>query len=229
MVKGIFFDLTNTLQDFDFDKQWNLLHKLILEETKNEISLGELKKYYQQTYEIYRLGKIKGDFEFFNLVFKQLALNVSKEQIDSITKKHLVIRKQFTSLPDKYAETLTELKKHFKLAIVSSGVWLWAEYDFKNIFGFEMNNHFDLIVNSYEEGYLKDSGKLFEIALLKLNLKANEVAFVGDDYEKDILLAKEHGMKTIFLNKKNEPFEGDITIKKLSDLIEQINAIKRII
>ncbi len=228
MVKALFFDLTDTLQNFDWDKQWPLLIEIIKRETSLELPLEELKKYYQQTYEIYRLGKIKSDFDFFDLLFLQLALNVSKEQIEKIIPKHLEMRKQYTWLPQNYDETLTELKKHFKLAIVSSGVWPWGDYDYEKIFGFPMKKHFDLIVNSYEEGYLKDSGKLFEIALEKLSLKAGDVAFVGDNYDKDILFAKEKGMKTVFLNRKKESLQGDITIEELSDLREKIEELKKI-
>ncbi len=228
MVKALFFDLTDTLQNFDWDKQWPLLQDIIKKEISYEIQPGQLKKYYQQTYELYRLGKIKNDFDFFDLLFKQMALNITKEKIEKILLQHLEIRKQFTWLPDNYNETLIELRKHFKLAIVSSGVWPWGDYDYEKIFGFKMKKHFDLIVNSYDEGYLKDSGKLFDIALEKMKLKANEVAFVGDNYEKDILLAKQYGMKTIFLNKKKESLGGDITIEKLSDLLSVIKKIETI-
>ena len=226
MVKALFFDLTDTLQNFDWDKQWPLLIKAIKEETSHELDLFDLKKYYQQTYEIYRLGKIKNDFEFFDLLFRQLAINISDKQIEKIVVRHLAIRKEFTWLPEKYEETLNELSKHFKLVIVSSGVWPWGDYDYEKIFGFPMKKHFDLIVNSYEEGYLKDSGKLFDIALKKLSLAPNEVAFVGDNYEKDILLAKQYGMKTVFLNKKDEALQGDITIRQLSDLVKKLKEVK---
>jgi len=226
MVKALFFDLTDTLQDFDWEKQWPLLIEIIKKETSYTIPIEDLKQRYQQAYEIYRLGKIKRDFDFFEALFRLLGLNVSKEQIEKIIPQHLEMRKNFTHLPEKYEETLIKLRKHFKLAIVSSGVWPWGDYDYEKIFGFEMKKHFDLIVNSYNEGYLKDSGKLFEIALNKLDLKPSEVAYVGDSYEKDILLAKAYGMKTIFLNKKKESLQGDITIKELKNLVDLIKELK---
>ena len=107
-------------------------------------------------------------------------------------------------------------------------MWPWGDYDYEKIFGFKMKKHFDLIVNSFEEGYLKDSTKLFDIALEKMDFEPSEVAYVGDSYEKDVLLAKQYGMKTIYLNKKKESRQGDITIEKLSDLVTYINDIKSI-
>ena len=77
MVRALFFDLTDTLQDFDWNKQWVLLQEVIMEEAGDEVPIDLLKKYYQQTYDLYRLGKIKNDFEFFDLLFRQLAMNIS--------------------------------------------------------------------------------------------------------------------------------------------------------
>jgi putative hydrolase of the HAD superfamily len=228
MVKAIFFDLSDTLQEFDWDKQWALLEALLNLELDIKIDSVLLKQKYQQCYEFYRLGKINNDFDFFDLLFRQLAVNVSKKQIKLISKKHLEIRKQFTHLPQNYSSTLTELKKHFILAIVSSGVWPWGDYDFEKIFGFKMKKHFDLIVNSYEEGYLKESGKLFEIALKKLKLNPADVVYVGNNFQTDVLVAKNFGMKTVFLNKKNEFKEGDITINSFSQLMDKIEELKRL-
>jgi HAD superfamily hydrolase (TIGR01549 family) len=226
MVRALFFDLTGTLQLFDWDKQWPLLQKIIEKETNHFVSLLDLKQKYQQCYESYRLGWIKNDIDFFDLLFRQLALNVSKKQLKKIVIEHLKIRKNFTWLPKDYDITLKELRKYFRLVIVSSGCWPWGDYDFEKIFGFKMNKHFDLIVNSFEEGYLKDSGKLFEIALKKLKLKPSEVAYVGDNYKKDILLAKNFGLKTVFLNNKKIRFNGDITITSFSNLNKKVNELK---
>ncbi|MDD3083494.1 MAG: HAD hydrolase-like protein [Candidatus ainarchaeum sp.] len=161
-------------------------------------------------------------------MFKQLAINLPKKKIKLIAKKHLEIRKNFTWLPKNYNETLSELKKHFKLVIVSSGVWPWGNYDFEKIFGFKMKKHFDFIVNSFEYGFLKDSEMLFKIALKKTGLKKKDVAFVGNSYEDDILLAKKFGLKTIFLNKNNKNKKGDLTIISLKELKEKINVIKKL-
>lgn len=91
-----------------------------------------------------------------------------------------------------------------------------------------MKKHFDFIVNSFEYGFLKDSEMLFKIALKKTGLKKKDVAFVGNSYEDDILLAKKFGLKTIFLNKNNKNKKGDLTIISLKELKEKINVIKKL-
>jgi putative hydrolase of the HAD superfamily len=228
MVKALFFDLTDTLQEFNWNKQWPLLRQLIKKETNHNLIIEDLKKYYQQAYEVYRLGFINSDEVFFDLMFRMMDLYVPKSQIKKVAKKHLELRGKYTWLPKNYLQTMNELKKHFKLAVVSSGVMPWAYYDFEKFFGFEFDDHFDYIIDSYSNGYLKESGKLFDIVLKKMKLKPNQVAFVGNDYKSDILVAKKHKMKTIFLNKKNENKKGNITIKKLSDLVNNIEKIKKL-
>ena len=218
MLKAIFFDLTDTLQHFDWNKQWQLLVPYVNKTLKTNIATDEFKKKYQQVYESYRLGWINDDKEFFDLLCRQLSINATKRQVIAIAKKNLSIRKRFTWLPRDYDKTLKELRKRYKLAVVSSGVATWCYHDYKRIFGFDFKKHFDLVLFSQEQGYLKDSGKLFEVALKKLRLKPGEAVFVGNDYEEDILLAKRHGLGTAYLNKEGTKGKADYLIRELREL-----------
>ncbi|MDO8647707.1 MAG: HAD family hydrolase [Candidatus Diapherotrites archaeon] len=228
MVNALFFDLTDTLQEFDWSKQWKLLVPIVGKELKHDIDGEVFRQKYQQVYESYRLGWISSDFEFFDLLFKQLGLNASKRQILNIVKKHLEIRKDFTWLPKDYKKTLQALRKDFGLAVVSSGVAPWGYYDFKRIFGFDFKKDFDLVLFSSEQGFLKESGKLFELALKKFKLKPRDAAFVGNSYNDDVLLAKKFGLKTVFLNKKREPKgKSDFEISELCELLKISEALKK--
>ena len=228
MVKALFFDLTETLQEFDWSRQWRLLVQMVSKELKCKIEAEDFRKKYQQVYESYRLGRISSDFEFFDLLFRQLGLNASKHQIARIARKHLEIRKSFTWLPKDYRKTLKELRKSFKLAVASSSVSDWVYHDFKKIFGFDFKKDFDAVFFSQEQGFLKESGKLFEKALKRFKLKPEEAAFVGNQYAGDVLLAKEFGLKAVFLNKKREPKgKADFAISKLADLLKIREELKK--
>lgn len=224
MAKALFFDLTGTLQNFNWDKQWELFGAVLRKILKTKINMAAFKEMYQQVYESYRLGEIKTDRQFFDLLFRQLGLNVSKVQQQRIIKQHLAIRKNFTWLPKDYNKVLAELKKDFKLALVSSCVRTWAEWDYKNIFGFNLGKHFDLIHTSQDAGYLKESGKLFEYALKKLKLNKKETAFVDDSYDA-ILIAKKYGLKTILLSSKKGGKE-DLKIKRFNELLKIRDKLK---
>lgn len=219
MVKALLFDLTGTLQEFDWEKQWKLLIPIVEKELKLKIERESFKAKYQQAYEYYRLGMFKSDAGFFGLLFMQLGFNASKPQISRIARKHLQIRSRFTKLPKDYRKTLKELRKSFKLVVSSNAVSAWCYYDFKKIFGFDFAKDFDAVFFSQEHSFLKESGELFKLALKKFRLKPSEAAFVGDDYTDDMLLAKAFGLKAVFLNKKREPKgKADFAIKQLNDL-----------
>lgn len=226
MVKALFFDLTGTLQNFNWNKQWSLLRIALNKNLKRKVNMDEFKRVYQQVYESYRLGKIKNDREFFDLVFRQLGWNVSKGQMQKIIKQHLTIRKNFTWLPKDYDKVLKELGKDFKLALVSSCCRTWAEWDYRHIFGFDLKKHFNLVYTSQDAGYLKESGRLFDYALKRLRLKKTEAAFMDDSYE-SILIAKRYGLKTILLNSKKGGKEN-IRIKSFNELLKIKNKLKRL-
>jgi putative hydrolase of the HAD superfamily len=59
----------------------------------------------------------------------------------------------------------------------------------------------------------------------QLKLEADELVFIGDTYKQDIVGAKKLGMRTIWLNTRQEPKEvtmnnlPDYEITQLSDLV----------
>lgn len=232
MVKALFFDLTDTLQEFDWQKQWGLLVPMVRKELGIPINKELFVQKYQQVYESYRLGWIRNDFEFFELLFLQQGFAISKTRIAPLVKKHLEIRQHYTCLPEGYAETLKELGKEFKLAVTSSGVASWCYYDFKKIFGFDFKKDFDFVVFSSEAGFLKESGILFGLAQKKLQLNPSQAAFVGNEYASDIVTAKRFGLKTIFLNKKNIPKkkapQADMIVTRLKDLAAIKEKLKKL-
>ena len=227
MVKALFFDLTGTLQNFNWNRQWPLLKKLLESTLRTKVDIEAFKVNYQQVYEVYRLGWLKNDREFFDLLFKQLGWNVSKAQIQKIAKQHLKLRRKYTWLPKDYDKVLKELRKDFKLAIVTSGMKTWAEYDYKNFFGFNIGKHFDLQVWGQDHGYIKESGKLFDIALRKLKIKKKDVAFIGDHHEGDVLTAKKYGLKAVLLSTKKGGKE-DLRIKSFNELLKIKNKLKKL-
>jgi HAD superfamily hydrolase (TIGR01549 family) len=122
-------------------------------------------------------------------------------------------------------KVIDELKqKDFRLSMVSNmllpGKLLKAKLQEANILAC-----FDHIVVSSEVGFIKPHPEIFRIALTQSNLRAEEVIFVGDSYQQDILGAKGAGMKTVWLNARHEPRimaignPPDYEIESLSELI----------
>jgi HAD superfamily hydrolase (TIGR01509 family) len=87
----------------------------------------------------------------------------------------------------------------------------------------------DVILDSVVVGYGKPDLRIFQLALDKLSLPAAEVAFVGDNIQRDILPAKAKGMKTVWLasDKTFRPpdfKEADCMIYSLEDLPRELKS-----
>ena len=57
----------------------------------------------------------------------------------------------------------------------------------------------DFLITSEEAGKEKPNIEIFNLALLKMKLKPNDVIMIGDSYKKDIIGAKNAGIESIHL------------------------------
>ena len=80
----------------------------------------------------------------------------------------------------------------------------------------------DVIVDSAEIGVSKPQPEIFRIALTKLNLVPAQAIFVGDSYERDIVPARQLGMRTIWLKGPNPriPENAERADFEISSLME---------
>lgn len=116
--------------------------------------------------------------------------------------KHKFLRKN-----DKLFNFLNVLKKHFKLGIMTDGMTIKQWDKIIYILGPEQkffNNKNTIISEKF--GVKKPSKKLFLEIIKREKIKPEEVLYVGDRYENDILPAKKLGMKTALINNKNNKY-----------------------
>jgi putative hydrolase of the HAD superfamily len=67
----------------------------------------------------------------------------------------------------------------------------------------KMKSYFDFVITSSEYGIRKPNKLLFEIAIKKLNIEANEIWFIGDSLNEDIIGSKNAGMFPVWYNTKS--------------------------
>lgn len=121
------------------------------------------------------------------------------------------------------APLLQSLKKHFQLGIVS------------NFYGnlpsiceeTGIAESLYLIIDSNRVGVRKPDPAIFELALTQLALDPQNVIFVGDSYERDMIPSKRAGMKCVWLKGPNprqppETISLDATIGQLLQLEELV-------
>lgn len=126
---------------------------------------------------------------------------------------------------DNHAKSaLEKLHGKYKLGIVSN--FAIPECVGKLLMKHGLNVFFDVVVVSGAVNKRKPSPEIFEKALKKLGVSAENSVFVGDTVDADVMGAKAAGMKSIFierrLQKEAEQACPSQTIKNLSQLSDAI-------
>lgn len=192
MIKAILFDLDNTLIDFVKMKTQSLesaaeaMIKAGLKMSKEEIL--------KDMYIIYDKKGIEFQ-EIFQEFLKskgEINYKILAEAISAYRKvKYLTL----TPYPNTLS-TLIKLKvKGLKLGIVSDAPKLQAWIRLADL---KLTDVFDFVITAEDVGEMKPHEVPYRKALEILDLGAEEVLFVGDNPSRDILGAKNVGMKTCF-------------------------------
>jgi len=123
-------------------------------------------------------------------------------------------------------DVLGTLAARYELGLVTNFAHSPGAYQAMNRFA--LKPFFKAVVVSGEIGWKKPSERIFAVALHKLSVPPEKAIFIGDDYEVDIVGAKNAGIRTVFLCK--EPInceKADATIESLRELPPAIKQLLR--
>lgn len=147
-----------------------------------------------------------------------------------ILASHQRWRAQISIYP-KVQELLLDLKKRYKIVCISNisnGAFAREDMD---IFG--ILKIFDYVVMSSDLGIRKPSPKIFEHVLNRLNIKRNEMIFIGDTLYDDIQGAKAAGLLMAIHVKRNRSYffpdyyiKPDKTINSLHEIYDILDSLK---
>lgn len=96
---------------------------------------------------------------------------------------------------------LRDLKADYKLGLLTNGP---SDISWEKIVTLGFDHTFDAIVVAGDIEIYKPDGRVFETLLQKLNLPANQVLFVGDNYTADIVGAHRAGMFTAWIRRTED-------------------------
>jgi len=229
--RDLFFDLDNTLWDFDASSRRAL----------------------EAVYENFALQKIFGNFEEFYHSYKILNAKlwdsyrkgeINKQTLSIVRFLHLLqsrTGKMQTSLAEQMSSAyLAEMtrqaalepgsfevvrylyEKGYRLHVISDGFF---EVQILKLQVSKLSPFIAQLITAEEVGALKPDKRLFEYALKKANASADTSIVIGDDYQNDILGAKNAGLDQVFYNKHNTdtaslPEKPTFVIRRLRELID---------
>jgi len=219
-INHIFFDLDHTLWDFETNS--DIAFEAIFKKYGVNANMDKFLNYYRGINEKYwklyrdekvtqeelRVGRLKDTFTKIKYqVDLQLIDNLSVDYIEYLPKNNQLFEGTF--------EILEHLKPKYKMHIITNG---FNEVQFKKIENSGLTTYFDKIITSESVGVKKPNPIIFQYALEQAKATSSESIMIGDNWEADIMGAKNAGLDVIFCNFNNESVSANI--KSVKNLLE---------
>lgn len=226
MIKGIIFDLDNTLVDFMAMKESAVdaaVSAMIDAGLKMDRNLAR-----QKIFDIYREVGIEDQTVFDKFLTREFGYIDSRIHAAGIVGYRRAREAALVLYPHVHITLIGLIKRGLKLAVVTDAPKLQA---WLRLCQLNLHHLFDVVV-AFEDTYKrKPDPAPFKITLEKLNIKPEEGMMVGDWAERDITGAKLIGMKTVFarygdtFGTKNSGADYEIDdIIQLLDIVDNLGA-----
>ncbi|QYN50045.1 MULTISPECIES: HAD family hydrolase [Apibacter] len=228
-IKHIFFDLDNTLWDTDKNSKLtlkNIYENLKIEE-KYQLQFSDFYiSYYNRNenlWSLYRQDKVsKADIleKRFRDTFLEFHIN-DPAIWDYFNANFLTQIMENNNLIEYAEEILKYLKtKGYQLHVVSNGFILQTEQKVQETC---IKDYITTLTSGEEINKRKPAKEVFELGLKKAHALVNESAFIGDDWEADVLGSQRIGMYPIYFNYKKEDHYKNAEIPIIKNLLELKN------
>lgn len=226
--KHLFWDLDNTL--FDFDKAAEIALREMFVHFDLPIYFEDFETFFGIYHEInidlwdkYKHGEVGKDQVKFGRFIKtleqggcnniQIAHEMADHFLDNISEKNVL-------MPGT-EKVISRLSEKYQMHIISNG---FREVQYRKLIVTGLSPFFKSVVLSEEVKAQKPSRLIFEKALINVNARKSESLMIGDNYDADILGAKNFGIDQIYI-----PYNGDISNSKATYSIEKLEKIVEIL
>jgi len=218
-IKLITFDLDDTL--------WPCMPTILKAESK---VYAWLKEHAPLITENYSITDLRDHRHFIIQKFPEIAHDLTQQRLISLTQlmekydyssefalTANAIFRQARNQVDLYEDVLpvlVDLKKHFKLVSLTNGN-VQLEYT-------PLADHFHLNISAVTAGAAKPDPAMFNQAMDFAQVTPEQSLHIGDDPKLDIIIAKELGFKTVWVNRENKSWSNDLVEadKEINNLFE---------
>ncbi len=221
----MFFDLDNTLWDFESNALVSL-QEVFGKHNLNRF-FSDFDHFYQlytfrnqQLWELYPQGLITRkqlNLERFLYPLSQMGNN-DEEFALLLSDDYLEICPTKTNLMPYAIELLDYLKPHYNIHIISNG---FSKVQKVKIQTSGIDRYIDNMYLSEAIGFHKPDRRIFEYAVKSSNAKKTESIMIGDNFDADIVGAKNFGMHQVYFHSEKNtelPFEPTYFIQSLEEI-----------
>ena len=202
--KGILLDIDDTLYDYDRCHKEALATLISKISKKTDINTDRVVTFYQQGREEINSELAYSASSHNRLLYIQRTLE--KLNINSMNlslQLYDIYWNSFLSIIKLESDALEFLESH-KAKPICLVTDLTAHIQHRKIEKLKLYKYANYLVTSEESGREKPHPYIFMLALKKVNLQANEVCMIGDNYKKDILGATSLGIDAFWLNRDHK-------------------------
>ncbi len=225
-AKAVIFDYVGTLvncRNYTMETSREKLHAALVNEGF-DVAKNKFLEAYIQAHEKYRKVRYEQLREVTNAVWVAEALcnlgfKVTPDDC-RIRAALNVFFKDYVDMLDLRAgakKLIKQAAEQCKVALISN--FTHAPVIYKSLRQLRINTFFDAIVISEENGCRKPSSHIFQDALNRLQVHANEAVYIGDSPIEDIQGAKQAGLKTVFVPSQFNTFKDLLDSQQKPDFI----------
>lgn len=159
-------------------------------------------------------GRDPANYEKFASVRGYLDTHPVSCKLDDGEKKILervIAVHEIGTIPDVYAQTLSDLAKTHRLGLVSD-IWSRSEDFINELERTGVKRLFEIIVFSSDIGIVKPSAKIFQKAVDAFDVDKSKIVYIGDSLRRDVAGAKNFGISAIWIQHDNAS-AADITVQ----------------
>ena len=202
--KAILWDLDGTLWDLNrntiiaLTQLYERYESTNFQNTSLERFLDCYPKHNERVWALYREGKIAKEElrnkRFIDL-FDEIGASYDLTFVELFATDFLAICPRLPHLIEGAREILDSTKGIYTHVILTNG---FIEVQGFKMAASEIEHYFSSVVYSEEAGVRKPHAAIFELALSRANCTAEEALMIGDDWDADILGARNAGIDQVF-------------------------------
>ncbi len=158
--------------------------------TFSDLSVKEIYKQWDRA----DLGEISSLEVFERLGYTGDLVQIERSYLDTV------------ELMEGFREFASEMKKHYKLALLSNDCSEWSKFLRDK---YHLNDCFEVITVSGDVKMKKPDARIYQLTLEKLGCIASECVYI-DDRRKNLEAAKALGMDAVLFNTRNVEYDGKV-------------------